>query len=83
MSSSEREKAIKRFLHDACVQLGFCIPPADQDRLIASPHFSATQMVEAVIKAEGIEPIHLESYEHLAGLMALYQKNVPEQDESH
>ena len=66
----------KRFLSAACNKLGFCLSQQVRENLSDQSDLSPKNFVRAVIEAEGIEPIHLESYEHFKPLMDLYQKFV-------
>lgn len=75
---ASRRKQRLRFLDAACGQQGFCLPPKVKEGLIERSGLSPKEFVRAVIEAEGLEPIHLESYEHFGSLMGLYQKHVSE-----
>jgi hypothetical protein len=66
----------KRFLDAACRTLGFCLPPKAQEDLVERSDLSSKDFVSAVIAAEGIEPVHLETYEHFRPLMDLYSKHI-------
>jgi hypothetical protein len=66
----------KRFLDAACSNLGFCLPPKAQEALKESSDLSPKEFIRAVIAAEGIDPVHLESYEHFGPLMPLYQEHI-------
>lgn len=68
---------LQKFLDAACSQLGFCLPPMVQQDLTERTDLLPKEFLRAVIEAEGIESTHLESYEHFASLMGLYQKHVP------
>ena len=69
-------KRRKRFLDAACSKLGFCLPLEAQEALRESSDLSPREFIRAVIAAEGIEPVHLESYEHFGPLMGLYRKHI-------
>ncbi|MEM7473248.1 MAG: hypothetical protein AAF340_18015 [Pseudomonadota bacterium] len=73
--TDEREQR-RWFLFEACTELGFCIPPKVQDELILRDSISRKELVRAVIEAEGIFPVHLESYEHFDALMEICEKFV-------
>jgi len=49
-------KAIRVFLGDLCSDLGFCIPPEDQEKLSSAQHWKADDLACAVIRAEGMDP---------------------------
>ena len=66
----------KQFLDAACGKLGFCLPPKAQEALKKRSDLSPKQFIRAVIVAEGVDPVHLESYEHFEPLMRLYQKHI-------
>ncbi len=42
-------------LRDLCVRLGFCLSPADQAALCASPPLDVDSFTEAVFRAEGLD----------------------------
>ena len=42
-------------LRDLCIRLGFCLSPADQATLCASPPMDVESFTEAVFRAEGLE----------------------------
>ncbi|WP_207923606.1 hypothetical protein [Actinomadura bangladeshensis] len=46
---------VDALLHDLCVRLGFCLPPADQAVLRASPPVGVDSFAEAVFRAEGLD----------------------------
>lgn len=43
-------------LYELCVKLGYCIPPADQEAILADPPSDAEGFVDAVLIAEGLDP---------------------------
>jgi len=45
-------------LHELCVDLGFCLPPDDQLRLLEAPPDDVDEFTDAVMVAEGLEPIY-------------------------
>lgn len=47
---------LRRLLDVLCVDLGFCIPPADAERIALSRHIEATDFAREVLKAEGFVP---------------------------
>ncbi|MGI5207105.1 hypothetical protein ACQEU6_36710 [Spirillospora sp. CA-108201] len=42
-------------LRDLCVELGFCLPPQDQDALCDSPPGDVDGFTDAVFRAEGLD----------------------------
>ena len=60
----------------ACSKLGFCPPPKAKEALKERSDLSSKDFIRVFIAAEGIEPVHLESYEHFEPLMRLYRKHV-------
>jgi hypothetical protein len=46
-----------RLLSDLCVQLGYCLPPDDQQRIIRGPPTSVDAFTDAVVVAEGFDPV--------------------------
>lgn len=52
---------VTRLLDELCVRLGYCLPPEDRDRLIAGPPSSIDAFTDAVIEAEGLDPILMDT----------------------
>jgi len=48
------EKQIRYLLGDLCVDWGFCIPPADADRIARSKRLEADEFAAEVLRAEGM-----------------------------
>jgi hypothetical protein len=48
---------VERLLSELCVDLGFCLPPDDQERLRDSPPPTIDAFTDAVFLAEGIDPL--------------------------
>jgi hypothetical protein len=46
-----------KLLYDLCVRLGYCLPPEDQQRIIDDPPASVDAFTDAVIVAEGLDPV--------------------------
>jgi len=46
-----------RLLAELCVDLGFCLPPEDQERLRDSPPTTIDAFTDAVFLAEGMDPL--------------------------
>ena len=53
---ADREAAVGQLLYDLCVDLGFCLPPDDQQRLRESPPQDPDSFTDAVFEAEGMDP---------------------------
>ena len=45
-------------LYDLCVEWGYCIPPADADRIATLSEITAEKFATEVLKAEGLIPEH-------------------------
>ena len=43
-------------LSKLCVDLGFCLPPVEQDRLASDPPKDVRAFTDAVFTAEGLDP---------------------------
>ena len=54
-------KALQSLLDGLCVDLGFCLSPDDQRRIVSVEHYDAHQFTREVFWAEGMNPD-----EHLA-----------------
>ena len=48
-------------LGDLCVRLGFCLPPLVIDAFKTDPPWGVDTFVDAVIRAEGLDPLHIDS----------------------
>ena len=46
-----------RLLNDLYVRLGYCLPPDDQQRIISDPPTSVDAFTDAVVTAEGFDPV--------------------------
>jgi len=54
-------EALDFLLYDLCVDLGFCLPPADTARICGEESWDADAFVAEVFRAEGMDPSeHLE-----------------------
>ncbi len=51
----------EKLLYELCVTLGFCLPPDDNKRLIASPPSTIDAFTDEVIRAEGLDPLTMSS----------------------
>ena len=50
------EDALRYFLHDLCVEWGFCLPPDDAERIAQGQNWRADEFALAVLRAEGFIP---------------------------
>jgi hypothetical protein len=48
-------------LYELCVKLGFCLPPEETMKLVENPPEEVDAFVDAVIRAEGLDPTILDS----------------------
>jgi hypothetical protein len=53
---SEMEKALDKFLNFLCVEWGFCIPPEDRNKFMATKYFEANEFAKLLLEAEGMDP---------------------------
>ena len=51
------QKEVYYLLKELCEELGFCLPPMDNQRLMAHPPKDVPTFVQAVFLAEGLEPV--------------------------
>lgn len=54
--SSTLEARLSHLLGELCVEWGFCIPPADAERIARSKHLTTDQFAVEVLVAEGMHP---------------------------
>jgi len=47
---------VGHLLYELCVNLGYCLPPADQRRLVEAPPSDVDSFTDAVLIAEGLDP---------------------------
>ena len=52
------ERDLRTLLGCLCTEWGFCIPPADADRIATSASLSANDFAVAVLSAEGMNAEH-------------------------
>ncbi len=52
------ERKLRYVLYDLCVKWGYCIPPADGERIAKSREITAEEFAIEVLKAEGFAPEH-------------------------
>lgn len=50
------ESEVEKLLYDLCVQLGFCLPPDEQQRFKVSPPADVRSFTDAVFIAEELDP---------------------------
>ena len=50
------DKQVRYLLRELCVDWGFCIPPADADRIAGSERLEADEFAAEVLRAEGMVP---------------------------
>lgn len=58
------ERQTERLLDKLCVDMGFCLPPDAQRRLIADPPAEVESFVDAVFIAEGLNPVIADRHLH-------------------
>jgi len=64
MNPPKSPRQIELLLEELCVDLGFCLPPDAQMRLIHEPPADVDEFTDAVIRAEGLDP-HADIPTHL------------------
>src|SRR5262249_11882411 len=52
---------VEELLEELCVKLGFCLDRADRDQLVEHPPLDVDSFAEAVIRAEGLDPISIDT----------------------
>ncbi len=50
------ETETQQLLDKLCVELGFCLPPLEQQRLVDNPPSEVLAYTDAVFRAEGLAP---------------------------
>ncbi len=50
------ENEIRKYLDEICVELGFCLPPKDIEKLVSKEYYMADKFVREVFTIEGINP---------------------------
>ena len=50
-----------QLLNDLCVQLGFCLPPIEQQRIVRFPAGTVDAFTDDVIVTEGLNPVTIDS----------------------
>jgi hypothetical protein len=56
---------VGRLLDDLCVRLGYCLPAATQQRIIADPPPTVDAFTDAVIEAQGLDPVIMDKRHRL------------------
>ena len=60
MDSGGDAADLSRLLNELCVDLGFCLPPTDQERLRSTSWERPADLADAVFEAEGMaQPYNL------------------------
>jgi hypothetical protein len=62
MTSMLNHKQIQELLDLLCVKYGFCLPPAKQDEIVKRPAEDVLGFAEAVIAADGLDPVTLDRH---------------------
>jgi hypothetical protein len=55
------QATVEALLDELCVTLGFCLPPDAKEALTANPPGDVDAFTDAVIRAEGMDPVLLDS----------------------
>lgn len=50
----------RRLLDELCVELGFCLPPESQQRVVESPPADVVSFTDAIFSEEGLDPSTVE-----------------------
>lgn len=53
---ADQEKEIRKFLDDICVELGFCLPLEEIEKLASREFYEADQFVRDIFIIEGLSP---------------------------
>ena len=72
--SNDPALAVQRLLDDLCVKLGFCLPPAERQRLEEDPPANVDAFTDAVLAAEGLDGRN--HRQHRAGVRALVERHL-------
>ena len=57
MASHLNARQFQQLLDSLCVDLGFCLTPDEQAKLCAAPPADVQAFTDAVIRAEGLDPL--------------------------
>jgi hypothetical protein len=55
------QAAVEALLDELCVRLGVCLPPDAKEALVANPPGEVEAFTDAVIRAEGMDPVLIDS----------------------
>ena len=58
LNTTEAESLLSKL----CVELGFCLPPENENRLIENPPKTIDDFTDAVFRAEGLNPQYAERH---------------------
>ncbi len=50
------DREIDKLLGKLCVDLGFCLPPKEQDRIASKVFWESTDFAKEVVSSEGLNP---------------------------
>lgn len=62
MNGSEITDILEAFLHEICVEYGFCLPPETKREMVRSPEATATLFVARVFEEEGLRADEFEPH---------------------
>jgi hypothetical protein len=57
-----KESEVTSLLSKLCIDLGFCLPPEDENRLIENPPTSVQEFTDQIFRAEGLNPQYAERH---------------------
>jgi len=65
------ERQTRRLLNDLCLELGFCLPPDEVERLASAPPTDVLAFTDAVFSAEGLstEAVDLHLYRQVRNMV--------------
>lgn len=52
---------VQLLLNDLCSKLGYCLSPAEQEKIVADPPPTVDAFADAVIRAEGLDSILIDT----------------------
>ena len=53
---------VESLLSKLCIELGFCLPPEHENRLIENPPATIDEFTDAVFRLEGLDPQNAERH---------------------
>jgi len=56
------ETRVEGLLWDICARYGFCLPPEESEALISAPPPDVASFVDAILVAEGIDPMFCDKH---------------------